>query len=263
MVPRVTGLSIYPIKSLGGISLSESILETRGLQFDRRWMLVDDEGRFLTQREHAALALFATDIEERGICITARDGEKLRIPFTADGPRVPVHIWQSDLEADVVSETANAWFSDYLGQRCRLVRFPEDQRRTILPEYSREGDHVSFADGFSVTVVCTESLEDLNARMESPVPMNRFRPNIVISGADAFAEDEWPEIEIGEASLRSARKCGRCLVTTTDQATGVRGIEPLRTLATYRRDGQNVTFSQNFIPVRLGRISVGDPVVIV
>ena len=257
----MTGLFVYPIKSLGGIAVSTAEVETRGLQFDRRWMLVDDDGVFLTQRQHAQMALFRVQLDALGLRVTARDGGDLVVPLEAKGERIPIQVWKSELDAQIVCDEANAWFSERLQISCRLVKYVDDAHRPFWPEYSRPGDDLSFADGFPITVVSEESLDDLNSRLEVPLPMNRFRPNIVLKGASAFAEDDWKYLDINTSRLRSGRKCGRCLVTTTDQETGIRGVEPLQTLATYRKEDGVVNFSQNYIPEQLGRISVGDIVV--
>lgn len=258
----VSALNVYPIKSLGGISVDSSELESKGLADDRRWMLVDWEGQFLTQRSDARLALFRLAYVDGGIRVVSPSGSDVFVPREAVGPRIAVTVWKSTLDAIEVSPEVSAWFSGELDQPCRLVAFASDQTRPTHRDYSAPGDEVSFADGFPVTIVSAKSLDDLNSRLDAPIPMNRFRPNIVIGGAAPFAEHEWPNVEIGSTRLKAAKTCGRCLVTTTDQETGERGVEPLRTLATYRQEGSAVIFSHNFIPTRLGKIAVGDELIV-
>lgn len=253
----VVTIHLYPIKSLGGIEVDTAYVERRGLRDDRRMMLVDPTGLFQTQRTKAKLALFRLSLTASGFLVTAPNGETLEIgPETAD--EVPVKVWNSELVARRVSTEADQWFSDHLQEPVSLVRMPDSVTRPTHPDYSRPGDHVSFADGFPILMISEESLADLNSRLAVPLPMNRFRPNIVVRGMEPYAEDDLGEFRIGNCRMRSVKKCGRCRVTTIDQETAEIGQEPLRTLATYRQEGNAVMFGANIIPDDEGLIRVGD-----
>ncbi len=243
-------INIYPIKSLKGISLAEASVEARGLQFDRRWMLVDENDRFLTQRELPSMALIRIGVKDS--CLTATvGGRQLEIPMSLNGSggATDVTIWHDTVYAKIYDDTTNDWFSDVLQTRCRLVLMPEETRRTVDSAYAvLDGeDTVSFADGYPFLLIGEGSLDDLNSRLETPLPMNRFRPNFVVSGSEPFAEDAWKRIRIGETIFHVVKPCGRCIITTTDQGTGERGKEPLKTLATFRNQGGKVMFGQNLI----------------
>ena len=277
-------INIYPIKSCRGISLAEAIVEARGLQFDRRWMLVDENNRFLTQREYPVMATIATRIEN-GKLEAESDGLSLEIatnpvttvPASDTRSRVErVTVWQSEVSAAVYGDEVNDFFSDVLGAKVRLVYMRDGEHRHINPRFDRGDDIVSFADGYPLMLLSEASVEELNSRLEKPLPMNRFRPNLVVSGAEAFAEDDWKVIRVGEAVFRSTKPCERCVITTTDQARGeVDGKEPLKTLATYRQakmvmpdrleafgvPGNAVLFGQNLVNETAGvTIRVGDAV---
>ena len=200
-------------------------------------------------------------------------GDRLRIEAPGMPPlETPLHptpvvatqvtVWDDTVSASWVGESAASWFTEFLGTPCSLVHMAEDVLRPADPAYAPSGARVSFADGFPFLLISEESLADLNSRLGQALPMNRFRPNLVVSGGQAFAEDGWDRIEIGGIRLRVVKPCGRCVVTTTDQATGERGQEPLRTLATYRRQGGEVMFGQNVVHENTGRLKVGDPVTI-
>ena len=238
MTLRLSALTIYPIKSARGIALTESQVDGFGLRHDRRWMVVDDSGQFLSQRSHSRLALVVPSIR----------GDKLRV----DGPGMPtlevslypsaavatsVAVWDDVCLASWVGESAADWFFDFLGCPCSLVHMAENAVRP----------RVSFADGFPFLLISEESLADLNRRLAEPLPMNRFRPNLVVAGGAPYDEDYWTHFEIGGIRLRVVKPCGRCVVTTTDQTTGERGREPLRTLATYRKRDGEVMFGQNVV----------------
>ena len=260
---RVSGLRIYPIKSLGGVELEASFIQRRGLRDDRRMMLVDANGKFLTQRSDERLCRFRLAVIDGGFVVTGPDGRQFEIGDEAESNRVPVQVWSSELEVPVVSAEASTWFSDQLGQPVRLVRMPDDIQRATNPDFSEPGDHVSFADGFPILAISEASLAELNSRLEVALPMDRFRPNVILSECEPFEEDTWPRVKIGEVSIRFTKRCGRCKVTTIDQATGEVGQEPLRTLATYRKEGSNVMFGANWTPDGEGPISVGDRIEVI
>jgi uncharacterized protein len=268
MTIRLTALHIYPVKSLGGIGLQQAALTPRGLAHDRRFLVVDADGEFLTQREYSQMATVWVDIDSDTLTLAAPDLDAVEMPLAP--PKQPtrkVRVWNSVVDAHSVSTEADRFLSDYLGMACHLVYMPDDSERAVNPEFGRPGDIVSFADGYPFLLASESSLAELNRRIQAsggqPVPMNRFRPNLVISGAPTDAEDTWKEIRVGEAVFRVAKPCTRCQVTTTDQASGeVRGPEPLATLATYRDSQKGVVFGQNLIPTKLANIRVGDEVTI-
>jgi len=257
-MPEVSGLHVYPIKSLGGIALDRSVVERKGLRNDRRWMLVDDEGVFLSQRTFAEMALLKVFHEDGALGVRDREGAPIKIPSVPEGNEVIVTVWKSEVAARHVSATVDEWFSDRLGRAARLVWMPDDFIRPTHPDYTQPGDHVGFADAFPVLVAGEASLVDLNSRLDAPIPMNRFRPNVVLKGTDPYEEDGWTTFTLGGVRYRRAKKCGRCRVTTTDQDTAEVGVEPLRTLATYRREDNVVFFGCYFVPETDGEIEVGD-----
>lgn len=267
---NLSEINIYPIKSLRGISLENSVIENRGLQFDRRWMLVNEDNKFLTQREFPKMAIVGVEITKNGLGVSA-DHKSLEIPFeTETNETTSVKIWSSRCRAKVYEKKINEWFSDVLQTECKLVVMPEETTRKVNYFYAvHQTDVVSFADGYPVLLIGEESLNDLNARLKTPVLMNRFRPNLVVSGADAFAEDGWKQIKIGNVVFHIVKPCGRCVMTTIDQANGKKqGAEPLKTLASYRIPKRSVKkkilFGQNLIAENVGEIlSVGDKIEII
>ena len=268
MSVTVQSLHVYPVKGMRGIEVSEARATERGLEHDRRWMVVDLAGEFFTQRSHPRLATIWTELLADTLELSAPDAGSVYIPLV---PRatVParVRVWNSICDALPASSEADAWLSEYLGKPCRLVYMPETTRRASNPAYAGEGERlVGFADGYAYLATNLASLADLNTRLAArghpPLPMNRFRPNIVVAGAPAYAEDGWGELRIGGAVLRAAKPCGRCEVTTTDQSTGeVRGPEPLATLATYRTSEEfGVMFGLNLVALEAGMVRRGDRV---
>ncbi|MCY7387144.1 MAG: MOSC domain-containing protein [Burkholderiales bacterium] len=259
-------IHIYPVKALGGIALSQSRVTSRGLQNDRRFLVIDADHQFLTQREHPKMATVWVEIENGEVIFSAPDMET--VSFSAAPKELPtrtVQVWSSHVRAQPVRAEADKWLSDYLGADVHLVYMPDSAERQISPAYSRIGEIVSFADGYPLLIVSEASLADLNTRIVAnggvALPMNRFRPNLVIGGCEAFAEDRLGEVAIGESVFRAVKPCARCQVTTTDQADGVvRGPEPLQTLAMFRDSPNGVLFGMNLIPVKLGSVKVGDRV---
>jgi hypothetical protein len=260
---RLSGLNIYPIKSARGIALDRSEVDSFGLRHDRRWMVVDETGQFLSQRTYPRMALVVPTIQGGMLRVDAPGMPTLETPVN---PSVTVAkrvtVWRDSCGAAWLGEKAAAWFSTFLGVSSSLVHMSEQTVRPADPTHAPEGARVSFADGFPFLLISEESLADLNGRLTEPLPMNRFRPNLVVAGGEPYAEDGWSRIEIGGVALRVVKPCGRCVTTTTDQATAARGLEPLRTLATYRkRDGQ-VMFGQNVVHEGTGRLCVGDRIVL-
>ena len=265
---HVSGLFVYPLKSARGIALDTMTLDERGPRFDRRWMLVDEDGRFISQREVPRLSRVVTSLEDGDLSVSAPG----RWPFVVLAPtsseRVPVVVWDDTVDAIPVGEEADAWFAETLGVRCRLVFFPDDGVRVAERAFNPEGRPIGFADGFPLLVVGEASVAELNTRIVarggSALLMNRFRPNLVVEGAPPYAEDTWREIEVGGdygVRLAIVKPCARCAITTVDQATGVNGKEPLATLATYRRSARgDVMMGQNAIHDAPGVIRVGDSI---
>ena len=261
---QVTEINIYPIKSTRRITLGSSEVLPRGLPWDRRWMLVDDEGRFVTARQHPLLSTVQTEVRDQTLRIAAQGRQALALPLHPDSRQViPVSIWKDHCDAVTVGAGADAWFSDYLGLSCRLVQMTDDLVRGVNPEYGQVQDEVSFADGFPLLLLSEASLRDLNLRLEHPVSMRRFRPNLVVDGDEPYAEDGWRRIRVGAVEFEGVKNCSRCVFTTIDPDTGSKdpGKEPLKTLTTYRRRAEGgVYFGQNLIPRSAGTVHVGDEV---
>ena len=263
-------INIYPIKSLGGISLKNSVVENRGLQFDRRWMLVNEKNSFLTQRDFPQMATIGVEITADGLAVSS-ENKTLEITFQPDtNEMASVKIWSSRCRAQIYGEKINDWFSGILQTNCKLVLMPEQSVRKVNYFYAvHREDAVSFADGYPILIAGENSLADLNSRLDPPVPMNRFRPNFVVSGAEAFAEDGWKQIKIGTTIFHVVKPCGRCVITTIDQTSGEKhGIEPLKTLASYRIPKRSIKkkilFGQNLIAENTGEVlNVGDKIEIV
>ncbi len=264
MATTVTEINIFPVKSLGGISVAASHCTARGLQYDRRFMVIDDHHQFLTQRDHPLMATIKTAIDGDLLILSSPFDDCVSVPLAPRPlPTRTVTVWSSHVHAHTVSADADHWLRDYLGNDARLVYMPDTAERRVSPDYAKNGEIVSFADGYPLLIASEESLADLNAKIVAgggaAVPMNRFRANVVVRGCDAFAEETWGHFQIGEASFRGVKPCTRCQVTTTDQASGeVRGPEPLRTLATYRDSPKGVRFGMNLLPVKLGMVRAGD-----
>jgi uncharacterized protein len=263
--PRVTRLIIYPVKGLAGQELEAADVLERGLAWDRRWMLVDENKQFLSQRQIPGLATIEARIAGFELMLTHRPtGAELSLAACEPNPatKIQVTIWRDQVEAVEISAVAE-WFSDILQHPCRLVFMPESARRRINPAFARPGEIVSFADAYPMLLVGEASLSELNARLTIPVPIDRFRPNIVVSTREPFIEDQWGELDIGTATLRGVKASDRCSVPTIDQATGKPdGPEPIRTLSQFRRVGKGVYFGQNLAVLRPGRIALNDPVVV-
>ncbi|MDJ0460277.1 MOSC N-terminal beta barrel domain-containing protein [Streptomyces sp. H27-C3] len=269
--PVLHAVHVYPVKSLAGCTPGEAEVEPWGLSGDRRWMLVDPVGKVVTQRPHPRLALArAEPLPDGGIRLSAPGLETLTVAIPEPACTTGVEIWKDKVEAVEAGAGAHAWLSEHLGTEVRLVHLDEPaHRRPVDPKFALPGETVSFADGYPLLVATSASLGALNSLIaqgdhpdEGPLPMNRFRPNVVVDGTAPWAEDGWKRIAIGGVTFRVAKPCGRCVVTTTDQGTAERGKEPLRTLARHRRAGGQLIFGQNLVPERTGTLRVGDPVAI-
>ncbi|MBC2900287.1 MOSC domain-containing protein [Streptomyces cupreus] len=267
---RLQSIHVHPVKAFRGVAPREAVVEPWGLAGDRRWMLIDDGGKVVTQRQQARLALAAAEpLPGGGLRLSAPGMDPLTVHVPKSAATVPVEIFRDKVEAvPAEDDAAHAWCSAYLGTAVRLVHMDDPAtRRPVDPEYALPGETVSFADGYPLLVTSTASLDALNSLIaegdhadEGPLPMNRFRPNVVVSGTAAWAEDDWSRVAIGDVTFRVAKMCGRCVVTTTDQGTAGRGKEPLSTLGRHRRIGGKLVFGQNLVPLTGGTIRVGDPV---
>lgn len=265
---KIADIRVYPIKSLAGVSLKSAEYDRRGFKLDRRWMLVDAKGKFLSQREIPEMAAFKVEIRKKGLEIVAPGGDSVEVPFVPEGEgSIGVSVWGSSCRGDLYGSPVGEFFSDSLGRSARLVKISDTRPRRISRYYAvHPGDEVGFADGYPFLLAGSGSLKDLNSRLERPVPMDRFRPNLVVSGSEPFAEDSWRRVRIGSEEFHIVKSCARCVMVTVDQKDGIKtGAEPLATLArfrTYKRAGKSkVLFGQNVIPERIeGSVKVGDGV---
>lgn len=259
---RLSSLHLYPIKSSAPLDVETAVVEPRGLRDDRRWMAVDAGNRFLTGRQLPRLTLVRALPDAQGLLLEAPGMPSLQVPFPATTATTPVVVWKSEVDARPASAAADAWLSEFLRQPVRLVHMDAGITRLMTDARSREGDVVSFADAFPLLLITRAALDDLNARLARPVSMLQFRPNLVVDGAAAHAEDGWKRIRIGAVEFEVAKPCMRCIFTTVDPARGEGDPEgePLRTLVGYRRTADGVSFGQNLIPRSPGTLRIGDAV---
>lgn len=261
---EVSGLSIYPVKSLSGIQLETSRVEPMGLRYDRRWMLVDSNNRFITQRQQARMCLIVTALSHQRLQLTAPGMTAMKVDMHAllssTLSKTKVEVWRDECEAYDCGDDAASWLSQFLDVECRLMYFPDDSLRRLDPDYATANDKTAFSDGFPFLLTTEASLADLNGRMEQSISMRRFRPNIVLKGCSAFDEDNWRLIRIGEVTFRVAKPCSRCGIPNLDPETAQQGQEPSRTLISYRRQDGKILFGQNLIADNPGEIKLGLPV---
>jgi len=256
---------IYPVKSLGGIRLTEAQVQERGLEYDRRWMVVDKFGRFLTQREFPKMALLDIALNEDSMQISNKHEpqESVIAPFEpVSANSISVTVWDDTVDAVTVSDEVDKWLSEQLQMEVHLVIMPASTKRNVDTRFAKNGELVGFADDFPFLLISQASLDDLNSRLEEPVTMIRFRPNFVVTGTKPYAEDEWKTIEIGTLLFDIVKPCARCVLTTVDPETAKKGKEPLKTLATYRRINKKILFGQNVIGRQLGLVREGDKILL-
>ena len=260
---QVHGLFIYPVKSLAGIAVNEVALDDFGPAFDRRWMIVDAAGRFVTQRDYPQLARIATAVEGNRVTVQIPDAGTY--PLLAGDELLPVVVWRDQVAAIAEIGDASAALSAFCGEAFRFVYMPQSTFRRVDPERVPENRRVGFADGFPLLITNTASLDDLNARLAAPVDMRHFRPNIVIAGAEPWAEDRWSVLTVGELPLHLVKPCSRCVMTTVDPDTGIKAadMQPLRTLGQFRRTTDGVMFGINAVHDRQGVLKLGDPVTVI
>lgn len=262
----VSELNIYPIKSCKGFSVISAELDAYGLVGDRRMMIVDSEGTALTQRDLHQMGFIEPTVINKILKLRAPGMQDFVVHFDdfSDIP-IAVDVWDDSCIALDCGNTVAEWLADYLHTPCRLVRMDQNFQRQIDKNFSTRDEHVSFADGFPLLLISEGSLEDLNSKLDIPITMNRFRPSVVVKGCDAFAEDTWNAVMIGELLFEVVKPCARCVVTTIDPKTGQSGLEPLKTLATYRRtDDGKVMFGQNVIHrKKSGTLKFGDEISVI
>lgn len=261
----ISTLIYYPIKACRGFDVQTSNVERMGLEHDRRMMVVTPEGGFLTQREYPRLALVTPTLNNDSLSLSAPNFDSIQFRLQKTGTPTQVNIWKSKgVHAIDQGDEPAAWFSDWLGASVRLVHFADGFKRKVNADYAvRDDDHTGFADGYPILIISEESLQDLNSRLDSPqgavppVPMNRFRPNLVVKGGEPFVEDTWKRIRIGDVEMALVKPCARCVVTTIDKDTLEKNKEPLKTLGVYRKHKLGAIFGMNVIPLNGGRLEIG------
>ncbi|QIB64847.1 MOSC domain-containing protein [Kineobactrum salinum] len=263
LAPTVSELSLYPVKSCSGHQVETFALDRFGPAGDRRWMITDPDGRFLTQREYPRLALVRVAVQAGGGLHLTNGSSTCEVALPATGAvSRRVDVWGDQVQALDAGDAAAAWLSRHLDTPCRLVYMPQDSKRPVDPAFADAGQTVSFADAFPLLLISRASLDDLNSRLPQPVPMNRFRPNLVVGGCEPFAEDSWRRIRVGSVEFDVVKACQRCSIPSIDQATAERDGSINRVLASYRRFDRKILFGQNLLYSGGGRIAVGDPVTI-
>lgn len=255
----LSSLIYYPIKACRGHEVEAWNVGRMGLERDRRMMIVTPDGEFLTQRQISKLALINPVLNDDVLTLSAPNMDSLQVAIRTSGHSWSVNIWHSKgVQAIDQGEEAVEWLSEFLNTSVRLVHIADGYKRLVSQEYAvNEDDHTGFADGYPILIISEESFQDLNSRLETPVPMNRFRPSIVVKGCEAYAEDTWNRIRIGDVKLAIVKPCARCEVTTIDKETLERRKEPLKTLGKYRKHTLGAIFGQNVIPLNGGRLELG------
>jgi len=257
---KVSEIYIYPIKSLGGIQLLQAEVTDRGFKYDRRWMLIDANNRFLTQREFPVMALLKVTLTDDGLLVTNdQDQTNIAIPFEPLKQEFfEVTIWDDTCIGQAVSNETDEWFTNILGFKCRLVYMPDKTKRHTDINYTTGKEITSFSDAYPFMLIGQASLDELNSRLVEPLPINRFRPNIVFTGALPFEEDIINKFIINNIQFNGVKLCARCVIITIDQTNASKGNEPSKTLATYRLKNNKIYFGQNAVHKGIGIISVGD-----
>ncbi len=255
----VSTLTYYPIKACRGFDVTSSNVERMGLEHDRRMMVVTPEGEFLTQREYPKLALITPTLKNNSVTLSAPNFDSIQFGIQKSGTPTSVDIWKSkNVDAIDQGDESAAWLSVWLGTSVRLVHIADGFKRKLNQDYAiHADDHTGFADGYPILIISEASLQDLNSRLDSALPMNRFRPNLVVKNCEPFAEDTWKRIRIGDVEMALVKPCPRCVVTTIDKETLVKSKEPLKTLNTYRNHELGAIFGMNTIPLSEGKLEVG------
>lgn len=266
---RIASLIVYPVKACGGYEVDACRVVPGGLESDRRYMIIDETGRMVTRREETRLSQISLLPTDEGFAVSAKgsDTSPLHLPLAWEdaseefSDSVQTSIW-SDSASARVHKQGSLWFRHILKRDVRLVYLPDESLRQVNPARAAPSDVVSFADGYPILLTSKSSLDDLNSRLETPIFMERFRPNVVVSGAPSFAEDEWATITLGSIPCVAPKLCDRCVVTTIAEGSSEKSKEPLKTLATFRRWNGAVWFGTNVIPRAAGTLAVGDAVVV-
>lgn len=256
---KISEIYIYPIKSLGGISVNQAEVTDRGFKYDRRWMLIDDNNRFLSQREVAKMALLKVSLSDNGVtAINSIDDSSLLIPFVPQkNDFIKVTIWDDTCTGQLVSDEADKWFTKALGLDCRLVYMPDDSHRPTDPRYT-DNNITSLSDGYPFMIIGQASLDELNSHLDEALPINRFRPNLVFKGGAPYQEDTMNEFIINDIHFNGVKLCARCNITTINQDDASKGKEPLKTLSGYRSKNKKIYFGQNVVHKGTGIIAIGD-----
>lgn len=256
---QISELYIYPIKSLAGIAVTEALVTKTGFEHDRRWMLVDENGRFISQREVPEMALLQVSVQDNGLLATHKTkGNRIFIPFQSTGRQVKVTIWDDTCSAEYVNRGTDKWFTAMLGINCRLVYMPDETKRIVDQRYAPGNAVTSFSDAYPFMIIGQASLDDLNSRLDQALPTNRFRPNIVFTGGQPFEEDRMGHFTVGDIDFYGVKLCARCNIITIDQDNAQSGKEPAKTLAGYRKKNNKILFGQNLVHQGAGIISIGD-----
>ena len=250
-------LSIYPIKSTAQISLSRSLTGPFGLDMDRRWMLIDEKGFMLTQRKHPEMCLIKSSLNNAQLTVSATGMQSLSILTPDSSNTIKATVWEDTCTSYDAGNSAADWFSTFLKTPARLVYFPIDEKRQVDLDYAKKGDITAFSDGFPYLLISQASLDDLNARLSTAVEMKRFRPNLVVTGTEPFAEDNWKQIRIGEIVFNLVKPCSRCVIPSIDPDTAEKTAEVVKTLAAYRMRENKIFFGQNMIAEASGELAVG------
>jgi uncharacterized protein YcbX len=258
---KLCDIYIYPVKSLAGIRASSWPVVKTGLEYDRKWMLIDSDLQFLSQRKLPKMALIKTELSEGQLILSASNMDNLCLELEPNsGDIINSTIWHDQVETIAVSDKADIWFSRFLQTDCRLVYQPDSSTRPVNPTFANPDDQTSLSDGFPFLLISENSLDALNQAMQLDLAMKRFRPNLVVTGCDAYDEDTWREITIGNIGFRLPKPCSRCSVPTINPETGDTGKEPLTTLNRIRKWQNKVYFGQNALHNDVGMLSIGDRV---
>lgn len=259
---NISELFIYPIKGLAGVQVNDALVTERGLKYDRRWMLVDEQNQFLSQRSFPQLCLFKIALQQKSFKVTYNQSS-IEVPFEIQqGPIRKAKIWSDEVEAITANAEINTYFSKHLQVDCSLVFMPNTTQRLVDKNFVEHDYSVSFSDGYPILIIGKSSLNLLNQKLQVPININRFRPNIVFAGGNAHIEDEWKNFMINEVKLSGVKPCARCTVTTIDQENAGISKEPLKTLSTYRNFNHKINFGQNVIVLNEGTIAVGDKIIL-
>lgn len=244
---KISALYIYPVKSLAGIQLNSSELSQFGLLNDRRWMIVDSNGQFISQREFAKMATIKTAFSDNKL-VLSHNGSQITVPNTTENKKITVSVWNDTLKASHICDDVDRWLSDILNTTCQLVYMENNDQRQIDKDFAASNQFVSFADAFPILVISQASIDDLNCRLSTPVDINRFRPNMVVTGTSAFAEDDWHDLSINNIEFRAVKTCSRCIMPSINQESGKKDqVKMLATLNQYRKFEKKIKFGQNLI----------------